>query len=221
MGAGAVGAILNAQIQGTLTPTTGSDVPSGNFTWLDDFSGSTYEFRHELETAEAVRVEVSGHGSPAVELGTTANALPARMTFTALPFHLPVIVLNREFADTRYSIQMGAGVTVEGKPALQVVIRSQATVMDAALSEQHWDFDATSGLPVRIEYRLSSGMYTTDWTQAADELSNYRMTNGVAVPYQVIIFEDGVPQATAQISAVAFNTGVASSLFDSPVGGAQ
>ena len=65
MGAQAASTILNAQVQGALVPATNSDVPSGTFSWLDDFSGSTYEFRHELDTAEAVRVEVSGHGSPA------------------------------------------------------------------------------------------------------------------------------------------------------------
>jgi outer membrane lipoprotein-sorting protein len=143
------------------------------------------------------------------------------MTFTALPYHMPVILLSREFSNADYSIQMGTPATVEGKAAVQVVIKTMTNVLADGLSEQDWDFDATTGLPVRIEYRLSSGLYTTDWIQAAVELSNYRMTNGVAVPYQVTIFEEGVAQATAQISAVTFNTGVAPSLFDSPVGGAQ
>jgi len=221
MGGTAVGAILNAQVQGTLTPTASSDVPSGNFTWLDDFSGASFEFRDEVDTTDAVRVEVSGHGSPAVQQGTTINPLRSHVTYTALPYHLPAVLLSREMANGKYSIHMAGPVTVEARPALQVIINSDAGTLDKYLSEQHWDFDAASGLPLRIEYRLPNVYYSDQWVQAAVEFSNYKVVSGLAVPFQVTFFEDSKAVAAATISSVTFNVGTSSSQFDLLTGGAQ
>jgi hypothetical protein len=221
MGGAAAGATQNVQVQGTLSPAPGSYVTSGNFIWLDDFSGSTFEFRHELDTASVARVEASGHGSPAVEQGSTVKALRAHVTYTALPYHLPVVLLSRELANSNYSIQMGAPTTVEGKPAVQVIIKTQTGVIENALSEQHWDFDATTGLPVRIEYRLASTINAIDSIPGAVELSDYREVTGIAVPYQITVFEDATATSTATISSVAFNVTAPASTFDLITGGAQ
>jgi hypothetical protein len=221
MGGAAAGATQNVQVHGTLSPTPGSYVPSGNFTWLDDFSGSTFEFRHELDTASVARVEASGHGSPAVQQGSTVKALRAHVTYTALPYHLPVVLLSRELANANYSIQMGAPATVEGKPAVQVIIKTQIGVIEKSLSDQRWDFDATTGLPLRIEYQLASTINARDSIPGAVELSDYREVNGIAVPYQITVFEDAVATSTATISSVAFNVTAPASTFDLITGGAQ
>ena len=221
MGGGAAGMISNIQAKGTLAPAPGSYVPEGNFTWLDDFSGATFEFRHEFDTASAVRVQVSGHGSPAVQQGATVKALQAHATYTALPYHLPVVLLSRELANQNYSIQMGGSVTVEGRPAVQVIIKTETGVIETALSEQRWDFDASSALPVRIEYRLASTVYPTYSIPGAVELSNYQVVSGIAVPFKITAFEDGTATSIATISSVTFNVSAPASVFDLGTGGGQ
>ncbi len=220
-GGGAAGTILNAQVEGTLAPTAGSEVPSATFTWLDDFSGATFEFRYETDRADVTRIEVSGHGSPAGQQNTTVYPLRPHVMYTALPYHLPAVLLARELANADYSIQMGGSLTVEGGPAVQVIIKTNTDPLARALSEQRWYFDAASGLPLRIEYRLPSTVYPDEWMPGAVELSKYQVVSGVAVPFQITDFENGAATSIATISSVKFNVITASSMFDLSSGGAQ
>lgn len=223
LGGGVASTLQDSQIQGTLAPIASSNISGGTFTWTDDFSGPTFEFRYQLQTADAVRVEVSGHGSPAVEQGTTVTSLRSHITFTALPYHLPAVLLSRMLANTSYSIQIGTAVTVEGGPTQQVIIKSDAGPLEKALSEQRWDFDASTGLPVRIEYHLPNPYYSDQWVQGAVELSKYQIVNGVAVPFQLTFFEDGKPAGVATVSSAVFNVEAPSTTFDltQTAGGAQ
>jgi hypothetical protein len=220
-GGTAAAAIYNARVQGTLAPTVGSYVPAGNFTWLDDFSGATFEFRHELDTFDAVRVQVSGHGSPAVRQGTRVKPLHPHVTFSALPYHLPAVLLSRELANSSYSIEMGESVIVAGKPAVQVIFKNETGVVEKAQSEQRWDFDATSGLPVRIEYRLANTVNALDSIAGGVELSNYKVVDGVSIPFQIAVFEDGKPTSVATIASVTFNVSADAPAFDHSTGVAQ
>jgi hypothetical protein len=221
MGGSAAATISNVQVLGTLAPTPGSYVTAGNFTWLDVFSGPTFEFRHELQTATVTRVQVSGHGSPAVQQGAAVTALRPHATYSALPYHFPVALLVRELANANYSIQMGGSVSVEGKPATQVILTSATDPVDRALSEQRWDFDPATLLPVRIEYRLASTGYIPSSIPGAVELSNYKMVNGVAAPFQLTVFENGKATSVATISSLAFNVNAPASACDLSIGGAQ
>lgn len=222
MGGALGGQLQNAQVQGTLAPAAGLTVPSGRFTWTDDFSGATYEFRHEVEAPDSTRVVVSGHGSPAFQKGSTSvRALRSHITYTTLPYYIPIVVLARALADSRYSVRFVGQASVSGRPAAEVSLKVDAGVLENALSEQKWFFDSATGLPLRVEYRLPSTVYELQSIPAVMELSDYRMVGGVTVPFTITSYEDGAAVATATISSVAFNVAVASSDFDLSAGGGQ
>jgi hypothetical protein len=90
-----------------------------------------------------------------------------RVTRFVLSFHL-----SRQLANTAYSIQMDGSVIVEGSRAVQVIFKNETSVVDKAQSEQRWDFDESSGLPLRIEYRLASTVNALDSIAGAVELSS-------------------------------------------------
>ncbi|HEU5399819.1 MAG TPA: hypothetical protein VFU86_00605, partial [Terriglobales bacterium] len=61
----------------------------------------------------------------------------------------------------------------------------------------------------------------SDSIPGAVELSNYRLVDGVMVPFRIAVFENGTPTSVATVSSVVLNIADSSSEFDLPTGGAQ
>jgi len=216
----AISAIGNAIVQGTLVPTQTSSVNGGNFKWESDFSGSSYEFRSEMQIGGARKVFATGHGNPAFYNGKTVRRLFSHVAYASVPFHLPAIVLFRELNDPNRSFQVVGTASINGARAVHIRTQVTAGPIETELSAHDWYFDSSTGLPVRVEYRTPSTLDMRDNILAAADFSNYKVFNGIAVPLTITASEDGEVVSTATVSLVTFNSGVSSTDFDLKTGGA-
>ncbi|HET7108058.1 MAG TPA: hypothetical protein VFI38_14695 [Candidatus Acidoferrum sp.] len=217
----AIGAINNAIVQGTIVPAQSSTVDAGNFKWESDFTGSSYEFRSEMQIGGTTRVFATGHGNPAFYNGKTARPLFSHVAYASVPWHLPAIVLFRELNDPSRSLQFVGVTSINGSQVAH--IRTQVTTgpIETELSVHDWYFNPSTGLPVRVEYRTPSTLDMRDNKPAAADFSNYQIINGIAVPFTIVASESGQVVSSATISSIAFNTSLAPSDFDLLVGSAQ
>jgi hypothetical protein len=217
----AISAINNAIVQGTIVSAQSSTVDAGNFKWESDFTGSSYEFRSEMQIGGTTRVFATGHGNPAFYNGKTARSLFSHVAYASVPWHLPAIALFRELNDPNRSLQFVEATSMHGSQVVHIRTRVTTGPIGTELSIHDWYFNPSTGLPVRVEYRTPSTLDMRDNKPAAADFSNYQIINGIAVPFTIVASEGGQVVSTATISSIAFNTSLAPSDFDLLVGGAQ
>ena len=218
LGGSAIGQVQDCVTTGTTQAFAGSGLTSGSFTWKN----SGREFRYENPGPSGLRIFASGHGKPALEDGGAVMPLSPQAGVGSFPPHLLALVLVRALASPRVSVQMlGAGV-VGGRPAIRVQVSlGVSTAKGGSSNGQQWFFDASSGLPLRVEYAVAADGAPGVTAVAAAEFSNYRPLSGVMIPFQIVTYADGQQMSVVTLSSVAFNTGIAASEFDLPTGGAQ
>lgn len=216
-GAAAVGQITDAVVAGSVEPASGSSVNSGSFKW--ESSGS--EFRYEKQSASSDLVLVSGHGHPARIRNGTATGLLSHTALANTPLHFPALVLAGVIANQGYSITLIGNTSVNGAPATKVHISFDSDLIHALVTPQDWYFDATTGIPVRVEHRLPDERRAEIYVTAAEEFGNYRIVAGVVMPYKISSYEEGQLLAVETMNSVEFNTGINPSEFDAPAGGAR
>lgn len=218
-GANAISAIQNARSQGTITPAPGSTTMAGGFIWVNDFSGGGYEFRNEFQANGKTKVFASGHGNPAFSNGNRVRKFFSHVSYAEPPYHLPAIMLARELADPNSSIQMKGTAIVNGRPAIHIQTSVNTGPIETVLSPQNWYLDAATGIPLRVEYRTPNTLDLMDYHLAAADFSNYKIVNGIAVPFTITAWEDGAVVSVATITGFAFNPGTVSTDFDLVAGG--
>lgn len=217
MGGPAISQIRDCRAEGALEAAEGSWLTSGSFVWKD--AGS--EFRYESTGKAGSSVYVSGQGRPAALASGKTTKLNAHVSEANFSPHLAALVLLRAASDPRYKLvwiglePFGAG------PAAHVRISLEIDEVTSVTTVQDWYLDPISGLPLRVEYRLPSNANALSFLKAAVEFSDFRMVSGVAVPFQIVFYEDGVKVSVAKLSSVVFNSGLSPSEFAAPAGGVQ
>ena len=220
-GQAAITSITSAVILGTLTPTDSSRASGGTFKWESDFSGTTYEFRNEMQVDSQTKVFVSNHGNPAFYNGTKARNLPSHVAYAAVPFHLPMVVLLRELNNPQCSIQLVGTTQQTGRAVFHIRTQIVGNPIETELSVHDWYLDSSTGLPVRVEYPTPSSVDMRDHKTASVDFSNFKTINGINVPFTLVASEDGSTVSTVSISSVNFNASVSATDFTQPVGGVQ
>ena len=153
--------------------------------------------------------------------GTHVKRFTPHVAQAELPFHLPAIVLATEFANANYNIIFVGPSTVHGQPAIQVRLSIETDMVKKTLGVQEWFFDPSSGLPLRVQYRLPDTFDAREFMKAALDFSNFQTVQGLVVPFTMTAHEQGSPRTIATISSLILNPRVSPGDFDLPAGGVQ
>ncbi|MBI3662083.1 MAG: hypothetical protein HY234_03410 [Acidobacteria bacterium] len=217
MGGSGIAQMRDCRAEGVIQAAEGSWLSSGAFVWKN--AGA--EFRYENQGKAGPSVFVSGQGRPAVLASGKTTKFNAHVSEANFPQHLAALVLFRALSDPRYKLvwiglePFGTGQLAHVRISLEIdEVTSVTTVQD-------WYFDPASGLPLRVEYRLPANSNALSFLNAAVEFSDFRMVSGVAVPFQIMLYEEGQKVGVAKLNSVVFNAGLSPSEFHTPAGGVQ
>lgn len=212
----AVAAIQDTSVQGTIQDQGSSGSPTQSFTWMS--SGG--QFRTQVATATDTRIYVSGYGSPVDQEDGVNTAIPFFVAQANLPYEVPALVLLNEVNNPNYTLSYVGTTTINGNPAIHVHACDDTDYTSYLVTPQEWYFDASTGLPVRVEYLLPQNTTPQNSWSLSIDFANYTATGGILVPYQLTMNAGPVVEI-ATVNSVAFNSGLSASLFAAPSGGAQ
>ena len=205
--------VYNAVVQGTIHDVSSHPNLTATFVWKDDWSGSRPEFRRETHQGDLTDIFASGGGKPGNSHNGQTTAVPFYAAYSCAAFHLPGIVLAVELADTRYSFSFMGDASVDGAPAVEVQTSLTTHPVTEALTTQNWYFDAKSGLPLRVEYRVTSTLHIMKYKTVSIDFSNFSSVSGVLLPLQMR--EHGLAGETdiVTVTSVVLNSGVSPADF--------
>jgi hypothetical protein len=220
-GVTAIGAIQSSVAQGTSVGTSDVDSATTSFIW----SHSGQDFRYENDAASGGHIFVSNSGSPCDIVGGIVVPSAPQVARANLLFHIPGLVLFNELNNPNYTMIYVGATALNGTSALHIQTADNSDSVGQLVTLQDWYFDATTGLPVSVQYRVPSPGDPQIWFPGSMSFANFQTVNGVLVPFQLTIQEGpaGILPVVVTISSVAFNTSIASTQCVAPavVGGAQ
>ena len=217
----AVAQVQSVIVQGSSVPVSGSVDPSGTVTMEDSFSSQGHEFRDALQSGAATQIFASGHGIPGMNSHGRTKNFPPQMANARLPVHLPAIVLAQFLANTDCNLSFVGQATVNGQTAVQIHLHIDTDIAQQTLSVQDWYFDPSTGLPLRVEYRLPDSTNPLFFVNAAADLSDYRPVQGVLFPFRILSYADSRPRDLLTLSSVVVNPPVSAADFDLPTAVSQ
>ena len=181
-GAPAIGQAQNCIIRAYVQQSSEPNKPNDTVVWT--ISGS--EFRSDLSTTQGIETMATGHGKPFHSAqGRTLN-LPAHVTRALFPAPAVAQVLLRALQDNTRSLEYRGTSTIESVPVNVVGTASQASRLDASITQQTWYFDNATGLPVRVEYSVPGAQILTRSAKSALNFSNFQAMSGVLYPAHTI-----------------------------------
>jgi hypothetical protein len=199
----------SAECTGSIQAVNGSTSPSGTFVWK-------HQFRAEFTSNGQTQILVSGPSGPALSTNGTLRSLPSQVTLAMYPIHLPAIVIGVFLANQNYIITLGSPKQINSTTANHVIVSIGTDTVSQAQTPEDWYFDPTTGLPIRVEYRVADATDASQYTTAAADFSNYEAATGVLVPLSITNTEDGVAVTTTTLDPVQWNYPVVSSDFTLP-----
>ena len=206
----------SAESTGSIQAVAGSTAASGTFVWKHQFSASGYQFRSQFTSNGQTSILVSGTAGGASSTNGTVRTLPAQITLALYPVHLPAVVLSVFLANPNYTITLGSPVQVDGVNANHITVSINTDPVSQAQTPEDWYFDPSSGLPLRVEFRLADAMDALQYTTGAADLANYQSVGGVLTPLLITNTENSVIVSTATITPVQWNYPVSASDFTLP-----
>ena len=220
-GAKVIAQVQTVIAQGSIEAFPGTAGPTGSVVIEDQFSTQVHEFRDSFRSGSLTQDFTSGHGSPGVVSNGHGKRFSQHMANFRLPVHLPMLILAAALANPNCNITLAGQTTVSGQRAVQVHLHVDTDVLQQTLSIQDWYFDPTTGLPLRVEYRLPDASNTLFFVNATSDFSDFRPVQGILFPFQTLSYQDGKPKNVLLISSVALNQSIVSTDFDPPVAVAQ
>jgi len=217
LGGSTVAQIADCIVYGTIQPINNSSARAGNFVWKT--SGA--EFHREFSDGTATQILVSGHGHPSLSENGKTSRLLRHVAQAIPPLYLPALVLAGQANDPRYTLTFLGPAAASGQAAIRLHTSLDSDAVSALVTPQEWYLDATTGLPLRVEYRVPDSLDAGKWEVGAVDFSDYRRVAGVSVPFRMLVYEDLQPTSVVTLTSVTFNTGLSPADFDAPTGGAQ
>lgn len=207
--------IQNSVVQGTSVDTPGNGSGPTNFTWT--YQGS--DFRDENDAGPNTNILVSNSGSPEDYQGSAWVNVQPFVGRANLPFHIPGLVLYNELNNPNYTLTFVGLTTVNGTAAVEVDTADNSDTIGPLVTPQQWYFDATTTLPLRVQFRIPDPTNALAFQAGTTDFANYQAVSGVLVPYQLTM-KEGPLSFTATVTSAAFNVPIDPSIF-TPSGGAQ
>jgi hypothetical protein len=207
-----------AELTGSITPNGSSEQKA--FRWKDQVVGHSYSSRKETQSGQKTNVFVNaGDGDTGIFVpGGKQKKLYSHVGISgAVPLHLPAVALLLALSSPEHSISV-IDPAQTGSP-IHVRIKTEASVEKRFLSTQDWYFDPTTGLPIRVSYRLANSLNALDSIEAICDYSQFRSFGGMAVPTSMTAFERGQEVAQITVTSVTFGVAVSASEFQLPTEG--
>ncbi len=220
-GASAIAQVQNVIAQGSMLPAQGSPIPVGNFTMQDQLTAQSHDLKTAFQSAALTQTIASGHGNPGLLSNGHTKNLNAWSANARVPVHLPAMILSALLANANCNIASAEQTTLNGHAAIQIHFHIDTDIVQQTLSVQDWYFDSSTGLPLRVEYRIPDTANPTMFIGAAADFSDFRPVQGVLFPFRIQAYQDGKPQAVLTMTSVAINQPISSSDFDAPTAVAQ
>jgi hypothetical protein len=203
-GEAAYAQVRDAVTTGMIGAAPGSSARTGSFVWK--VAGE--EFRREFRSGSSEAVTVSGSGSPTHTRDGKSKRIAYHVVLASPPLHLPGLVLYRQLASREYSMKFIGTETVAGRAAVHIQTCLERTEVSTLITVQEWFFDAATGLPLRVEFRIPDTKIASDYIEAAAEFSDFRAVNGLLLPFRITSYHDKQLWTVAQVGSVAVNAGV-------------
>jgi hypothetical protein len=208
--------IQNSVAQGTSVAVPDNGAGPTTFTWT--YSGS--DFRNENDAARGSHIFLSNSGSPCDLQGSQGVPYGEHVARANLPFHVPGLVLLSELNNLNYTLTYIGTATINGVAAVHIQTSDNSDQVGQSVTPQDWYFDATSGIPLRVEFRVPDPTDAQTWSPASMDFANFQTINGILVPFQLAINEGPISLATT-VTSLTFNTAIDPSEFNAPCGGGQ
>lgn len=199
-------------VQGTLQQSNSSSTQQ--IRWIDDLSKPFPEFRRETVINGNTVVWISGHGKSAYSNGTSTHSVPTHAMLANLPYYLPAIVLMREIADAQYSIEWIGNETLNGNPVVHVRCSRRNDRVNASVTPQNWYFDATTLLPIRVEFRVPNFANALKTFKGSIDYSGWHNESGLLTPTILTSSRSAGTSITITLNSYSLNSTITSSDFE-------
>jgi hypothetical protein len=210
----ALAEINDATVSGTCAfadETNGSiTTESDPFTW----TVTAKEFRYEHASDGQTHVAVSGYGSPSVQDDRTSISISPLIAATTKPYHLPGFVLLHELQDSTRSILYVGVETLPTGPVSHIRITTVVGHWPVPAFDQDWYFDAGTGLPEEVIYKVPTTDSNTTLISVVDMFQSYGSSNGILFVQNMSSEPQGLARSTCTLQAPQWNTNPSSSKFE-------
>lgn len=215
------GALIGQQqtwlVQGSVTGSPNAPAPGGTFTW----TAAGAEYRFEGATSSGNSLFATGHGNPTQSTSGSSRNVSSYVSRAMFVPALVGPVLLQELQSQSYSVRFGGKNTIGSEPVLIVTTAAETTYPDNVITPQTWYFDASSGLPVRVDFRSPIPKYPAGYVTERFDYSDFRAIAGTMFPFQIGLSIEGQSLQTFSVKTILVNASVAPSMFDAPAGGVQ
>jgi hypothetical protein len=200
-----------------LTGTSESDSNPNlgrEFTWTI----AEDEFRFDVKSAKGTGFFVSGHGTPANMSNGKLSRVNYHVAKGNVPYYLPGLLLSREITNPSFGVTYVGLADIGGRQAAHVHLGDLSNKLASLVTPQEWYFDLSSGLPLRVEFRIPPNENAADFIKGTYDFSDFRSVGGMLTPFQISFSEGYLPLRVIHFNSVTFNVGVSQSVFDAPQG---
>ena len=217
-GTAAIGQIQSWQVQAQAQGSQQMGGVASTLVW--EQAGAEFRMASTSAATGKSSAIVTGHGSPASVQNGTTTALPPQVTSALFIPALVGSVLVNEFQNSNYSIKYQGQSTLNSKPVVAIRTSLTGKIATERLTAQVWYFDATTNLPVRVEYRLPTVNAADFSLPGAADLSNYQPVGGALYPFQIVTWRQGMQINVITLQSVNANGAISPTDFDA-TGGVQ
>lgn len=221
LGGPALSQVRDASVQGNIQVLSGPSVESASVVWEDAWGKGVTAFRRESHVGGSVSVLLSNSGQPVDLQDGITTKVPQHIGFSCAAIHLPGIILAAQLNNPGYSFQFMGTTALNGLPAIHIQSALSTDPIASALSLQDWYFDSSSGLPLRVDYRIANSPDLMNPGIASMQFANFQSVSGILVPFRLT--ETGLTgdQDVVTITSATFNSGLSPSQFLPTAGAAQ
>ena len=216
LGGSSIAAIQDTVVQATLTPPPGQAEGPG----IATFKTKGTKIRSDASSGSRTATAIFNNGQ---EFRTSAKGMIPAQSANAdhkRIEHLPALMLAQELARNDFSAAYIGEETVEGHTIQHIRmfrISNRNALADPQLtknSELNVFVDAQTSRILKISFPYVA---ENDWRQSLPMeilYDDYRVTNGIAIPFHQRYFYNGLPAGELQFTSVAVNQGTPDSVFN-------
>jgi hypothetical protein len=201
--------IQDSTISGQMQSVDGQQPPD-QFVW----KSLGIAIRHEYAMADGLHISVVNQDKGQLkDPDGTVTALNARSSLTILPYHMPGVLLLSLLTSQNVSLALVAQPSSDPQ---YIHVSAQQQLQDPKLSyltQQEWEFDPATGLPVKVTFCLPDERNQGHVGQASIAYTAWQNASGALFPQAFELFTDGELQSTITLQTPAFNQGLRASDF--------
>jgi len=188
-------------------------------------SKGTTMARTELQRPEGTRIRIVNGGIGAIQNPDgTVRPLFSNNTVAERIEHIPALSILCEWQSSNIEISHIGTDTINGNP-VQVIALSLIPTSDPqwislyrTTTQTLFYIDQATSLVSKIRYQNFAERDSNVSEKVEVFFSDYRLVNGVQVPFKQASYADGSLRSTLTFTSVSFNTGLSASEFAVPGG---